>query len=168
MNCHWRGDLVVKKADPFIPKIRRDHVLDSPGAMRHVLKTKGKSPSCAATCPVIVALSQVSHGTILPLPSGRFATRFKRLAWTVSGFHPKRSGTWQTCIPKSPIQPYSPLMSIIRFQLMILSGLMSDECRNADSTSMISPTSPDLTNSITRCAPGKNGISEEHLTKISG
>jgi hypothetical protein len=88
-----------------MPSTRIDQVLASPGAMRQVLSTSGKASVPLPTCPVIVALSQVSQGTRAPVASGRVRTRLTRLAWTVSGRQPSRSGMWQTCMPRSPMQP---------------------------------------------------------------
>ena len=45
-----------------------------------------------------------------------------RIARTSRGAHPARSGRWSACIPRSPMQPYSPLKRAIRFQLIGLPG----------------------------------------------
>ena len=47
----------------------------------------------------------------------------ERMARTVRGYQPALNGTWQACIPRSPRQPYSPLISTIRFQLIGLCGV---------------------------------------------
>ncbi len=94
------------------------------------------------------------QGTRPPLPSGLSGTMSERMARTFCGTHPARKGRAHTCRPRSPMTPYSPLYSIIRFQLMGLFGSRSLECRKPALTSMTRPKALRSMASPIRCAPG--------------
>ena len=110
-----------------------------PGAMRWslIVQGKGSEPSAGAASASRVALSHVLQGARPPLPSGRSLTISLKMARTFLGVQPARKGRWQACIPRSPITPYSPLNSTMRFQLIGFRGSRSLECRNPVSASMI-------------------------------
>src|SRR5689334_9334462 len=119
-----------------MPRTFRNHVFVSAGEMRLVVIVIGKGgeavPLCcvATVCgteQVSVALSQVSHGSSLPSLPGRCVTILLNIARTSRGIQPMRKGTWSACIPRSPMQPYSPLKATLRFQLIGLFGSRSEE-----------------------------------------
>ena len=66
------------------------------------------------------------------------------------------------------MQPYAPLNSARRFQLIGLPGSRSLECRNWLRTSMIRPARPSASQRATAWPPGKNGSSDEQRTSSSG
>ena len=92
-----------------------------------------------------------------PRPSGRCGTMFDSTARTVRGIQPARNGTWQTCMPRSPMQPYSPLNSTIRFQFSGFVGSRSLECRKPALTSMIRPKAAGLDHPPDPLHGGKEG-----------
>jgi predicted dehydrogenase len=121
-------------------------------------------------------LCEVPHeGYAFPLTAKMFRmapglslTTFERAADTLAGAQPDRSGTWNTCRPKSPMQPYSPLISARRFQLMGLSGFMSELWRKPHSTSRILPKRPSRMKRTILWTAGKKGNSDDACTTRSG
>src|SRR5690606_40952175 len=81
----------------------------SPGAIRNALIVQGNDLPVRGFWASMkrVALSQVSHGTIPPLPSGRSGMRSDIMARTLSGLNPALQGRWQACMPRLPRQPRS-------------------------------------------------------------
>src|SRR4030042_2093549 len=116
--------LVLNFAQALVPNTSRYQLFFCPGEIRCVLSVKGKtSPDLESfASQSSVALSHVSQGTIRPFPSGRFGMILDHTARTFKGIQPALKGTEQTCGPRSPMQPDSPLNSIIRFQLISLAG----------------------------------------------
>src|SRR6266536_1792567 len=104
------GCCVLKRAESAVPEIEMNQLLLCPGAIRLVDSTIGKDcPSEDAVSQARMALSHVSHATIRPFASGRSVTIFESRARTLVICQPARKGKWSTCIPRSPIHPYSPL-----------------------------------------------------------
>ena len=151
-----------------MPSTRKYQVFVSPGAIRLISSTMGKCCLSLAISHASTALSQVSHGTIVPSRPGRSVMILESRARTLFGNQPARNGICSTCIPKSPIQPYSPLVATWRFQLIGLCGSRSLLCRKPACTSKIVPNRSSRMNCSIFCAPGKNGNSEEQRTRTCG
>src|SRR6266545_7589400 len=163
------GCWVLKRAESAVPEIEMNQLLLCPGAIRLVESTIGKDcPSEDAASQARMALSHVSHGTIRPFASGRSTMIFESSARTRVICQLARKGTWSTCIPRSPIEPYLPLNAIWRFQLIGLLGSRSLLCQKPASTSIIRPKRPSRIHCPIRYAPGKNGNSEEQRTSTCG
>ena len=71
-------------------------------------------------------------------------------------------------MPRSPRQPYAPLVAARRFQLIGLPGSRSLECRNSERTSIGRPKPPPAIQRQTSWPPGKKGISDEQRTSRPG
>ena len=151
-----------------MPSISIIHVFISPGAIRLVSTHSGNVSPLRPASHSSTALSGVSHGAIPPAPSGRSVTTSESSARSVRGISPNRSGRCSACMPRSPMQPYAPLNSAWRFQLIGLFGSRSLECRNALRTSRMRPARPSAIQRATAWPPGKNGISDEQRTTSSG
>src|SRR5215217_5164110 len=150
---------------PLVPSTSIYQVLVSPGAIRLVSRVIGTSFPSISTVVLNVALFQVSQAATPPLPSGLSVKIPCNCAYKLFGFQPSLKGRCSTCMPRSPITPISPQNFTCLFQLIGLAGSISLECRKPALISMIWPSLPDCTSLITRCGPGRKGISELHLTK---
>src|SRR2546421_12987200 len=116
------GYFVLNSAEKLVPYTRRYQVLVSPGAMRFVSSSIGKRCPPACTSHVSEALSHVSQGTIVPPGPGRSVRILDSSARTLRGNQPTRRGMWSTCIPRPPIQPYSPLAATRPFRFIRVLG----------------------------------------------
>ena len=100
-----------------------------PGAMRLVESVIGKLlvavGGLAGHDRVVPRLA----GDHLPVGSGALVDDLGEQRADVVGRQPRRSGTWTACMPRSPMQPYSPLVAMRRFQLIGLFGLRSLQCQ---------------------------------------
>ena len=90
-----------------------------------------------------------------PLPSGRSVTILDSAAYTVRGTQPARNGMCWVWMPRSPMQPYSPFTSTMRFQLMGLVTSMSLEWWKPARTSRMRPNFLSRIQPIRRWAAGK-------------